>query len=335
MPRIRIDRITLDLRLQHRLDSKDEPGCANRERVQEYAAKIEAGTFHRQPVKLIQEGRTLWLWSGFHTLAAHVALGKSHIEAEVEEGTFTDARALSWSVKTGNTEHGAPYQSGDKKALLLDLLSDPEWAAKPLREVAIHTGITERWCGEVRRQLPERGISGSVPEITPETEPAPRRGPGRPPGPAPRRQQPPQQQESPEPEPAAPAPRAQGNGRQPAPAPQAPEEAPAADLVDGTGQAVPEGLRDIFATRSLHGIVTDLEELGQAIRATESWAVFVRRGEAHDALETLLSALEAGLPYAVCPACEGNGCERCRQAGYLPEHAYLDLRRQLELEESA
>jgi hypothetical protein len=82
-------------------------------------------------------------------------------------------------------------------------------------------------------------------------------------------------------------------------------------------------------------IVTDLEELGQAIRATESWAVFVRRGEAHDALETLLSALEAGLPYAVCPACEGNGCERCRQAGYLPEHAYLDLRRQLELEESA
>jgi hypothetical protein len=104
--------------------------------------------------------------------------------------------------------------------------------------------------------------------------------------------------------------------------------------VDKAGQPIPPEMRAVFAEPLLEGIVQGIQEMADALRATEEWAHYVHRATAMQALEAAIEAVEAGIPYGVCPACNGQRCERCRQAGYLPESQYLELKSQLELESS-
>jgi hypothetical protein len=309
--KVGVDTLTLDPRLQHRLDSRDSSDCANQERAAEYAEAIEAGTFDLQPVKVVQHGRTRWVWSGFHTLAAQVRLGRQRVQAAVTEGTFEDALLLSCSAGTGNTRHGAPYQAGDKRSLLLALYALPEWYAKSGREVAEHTGFSERHCRRVRDEAPDPANFGHEAEIqnpgaattsgddaegngSEEVTPRPRRR-GRPAGPSRRNGR---------------------GGRQPE------------SVTDELGTEVPERLRDVFASETLPGIVQSLDGLRARYQSAASWSRDVRLAWVNERIDELVEHTRNAIPHAVCPECRGSedvDCNLCSGIGYLtePEHTNL------------
>ncbi len=113
-------------------------------------------------------------------------------------------------------------------------------------------------------------------------------------------------------------------------------------LKDRVGVEVPKKLRDVFADGSLAELAGLLGEAAECVEA-EKWAKKVTKlcdhypyllaEKFHDAVLTSLEKLqlareliENGIPYAVCPKCVGEGCQRCRQAGYVPEHRYQELK---------
>jgi hypothetical protein len=315
--KVGVDTLTLDPRLQHRLDSRDSADCANPERAAEYAVAIEAGTFDLQPIRVVQQGRTRWVWSGFHTLAAQVQLGKQRVQAEVTEGTFGDALLLSCSAGTGNTRHGAPYQAGDKRALLLALYALPEWHSKSLPEVAKHTGFSQRWCQQVRSEAPDPGISSTVLENQDpgaattsddgaegngtEEEAPQRRRRGRPAGPS----------------------RGNGRGHRGRRQAAAPES-----VTDELGAEVPERLRDVFASETLPAVVESLEGLKARYQSAASWNREIRLAWVNERIDELVEHTRNAIPHAVCPECEGAedvDCNLCSGVGYLtePEHTNL------------
>jgi hypothetical protein len=309
--KVGVDTLTLDPRLQHRLDSRDSSDCANQERAAEYAEAIEAGTFDLQPVKVVQQGRTRWVWSGFHTLAAQVRLGRQRVQAEVTEGTFEDALLLSCSAETGNTKHGAPYQAADKRNVLLALYAMPEWYNKSGREVAEHTGFSESWCREVRANAPDpanfagtgenQGPDGATTSVDDaegngsEESATRRQRRGRPAGPSRR------------------------NGR----VGRRPES-----VTDELGNEVPERLRDVFASETLPGIVQSLDGLRARYQSAAAWNRDVRLAWVNERIDELVEHTRNAVPHAVCPECAGSedvDCNLCSGAGYLtePEHTNL------------
>lgn len=122
------------------------------------------------------------------------------------------------------------------------------------------------------------------------------------------------------------------------------EQPPAAGAVlDGEGNPVPERLCDIFADAFLAGAVRDLKAWHEAGTVTPILAGIRKRWrhltylpledacarlEAIDrAFELALDTLRHAAPYAPCAACAGEGCDRCRHGGYLPQWAWEDARR--------
>ena len=124
--------------------------------------------------------------------------------------------------------------------------------------------------------------------------------------------------------------------------PKKPAKATKAEVLDRTGAAVPDSVRDLFADGRLAALIDELAAAGEAIDHA-GWArratglhdhygfvlleAFI--GHARDAAESVqlaLEALKAGEPYAVCPACGGakDQCSACRGCGYWPEHKWLE-----------
>lgn len=126
------------------------------------------------------------------------------------------------------------------------------------------------------------------------------------------------------------------------------------DVLDSLGNAVPHQLRDIFSDQTLH------EHVKNARYLLEQVAIFDATGASADVaarqtalpfihgqiavqelgaidelakrLTNFIDAIEAGIPYAVCPRCFGDGvtgkkaCGDCRaKCGYLPKWRYEEL----------
>jgi hypothetical protein len=125
-----------------------------------------------------------------------------------------------------------------------------------------------------------------------------------------------------------------------------PKPAAKQELLDKAGRPVPDACRDAFADPALAELVGELEA-AEATVAAEGWAkraakladhypfLLLERFHQHayDALRSLqlaLEALRAGVPYAVCPACDGrkDGCRTCRGRGHIPEHRHQELARE-------
>jgi hypothetical protein len=328
MAKLKIDKLTADPRLQHRQDAKDFPGCANPELAAEYAEAIKAGAKF-PPVKAVhdKEARAYWLFDGFHTVAASDKAGKPQVEAEVVEGTFDDALRLSWG---SNSTHGARRNGADMANVLRSLFAaDPKMIRRPLRELTALTHISPGYISRIRTEVAEEFAAKK--EMQPEAAvpvsegengdgaqaaaPAEKRGRGRPPGPGKRRKAGKGKDKS------------QDNGHH--------GGTPADNskpLKDEEGSPVPDDLRYVFLTvgPSLTRIMDRLNECRDDLHAVEEAAPWVAHARAKEAAEAWLSAIAGGLPYAVCPACKGERCERCRQTGYAPEAHYHDLQRELE-----
>jgi hypothetical protein len=323
MAKLKIDKLTADPRLQHRQDAKDFPGCANPELAAEYAEAIKAGAKF-PPVKAVhdKEARAYWLFDGFHTVAASDKAGKPQVDAEVIEGTFEDALRLSWQ---SNSTHGARRSGADMTNVLRSLFTtNQKLIRRPLRELTALTNISPGYISRIRTEVAEEFAAKKEkePEATPPsseggngaeaTAQAEKRGRGRPPGPGKRRK--------------AGKGKSQDNGHDD-------ERADSGHIInDPEGNPVPDGLRHVFVTvgPALGRIMDRLNECRDELYAIESNTPWVAHARAKEAAEAWLSAIAGGLPYAVCPACKGARCERCRQTGYAPEAHYHDLQRELE-----
>ncbi len=112
-------------------------------------------------------------------------------------------------------------------------------------------------------------------------------------------------------------------------------------IKDALGVVIPDTLRDVFADPYLAECVNKANGWADAF-AYKSMLVTIQRrirhlpylriddlqkrcSDAEVALDSVLVTLRAGLPWCVCPACQGHGCADCRQGGYLPEWRHLEL----------
>ncbi len=115
-------------------------------------------------------------------------------------------------------------------------------------------------------------------------------------------------------------------------------------VLDGLNREVPSHLRDAFASAAVPDLIAELQrqaeeidpkailrrardliKAGYAYLRAEDCARNAR--ESKEALSSAAQALTDGLPFAVCPACDGapDGCDECRKTGCVPQWRYREL----------
>ena len=122
--------------------------------VKDYAETLKAGR-QLPPVTVIQDHVTgqLYLVDGYHRKDAAILAGLTMIDAEVTEGTFTDAVRLA--IKA-NADHGLRRTKADKKnAIKLALAHAQElFGGNPSNDMlADACAVSKRWVKKIRPKL--------------------------------------------------------------------------------------------------------------------------------------------------------------------------------------
>ncbi len=141
----------------------------NPEAIEQYADTLSNGQV--LPAIIVKEkpnGRYL-LIDGYHRLQANKSLGYKKIEAEIEEMTDFEARALPVSLNAG---HGVFLSNREKKEYILkqikkgdDLKKWVEMARVPLRTIQFWTKeLREKWDEEDRQKIVELREKGKTQE---------------------------------------------------------------------------------------------------------------------------------------------------------------------------
>ncbi|NIP22274.1 MAG: ParB N-terminal domain-containing protein [Phycisphaerae bacterium] len=120
------------------IDGKTQQRPVEDKVVARYAALMKDGSVF-PPVEIIADGKSNYLWDGYHRVAAARKLGKKYIEANIKEGTQRDAIYLSFSA---NKTNAFPRQPGTAKGIIEKILKDEEWSKISTREIANHVGVT-------------------------------------------------------------------------------------------------------------------------------------------------------------------------------------------------
>lgn len=118
--------------------------------VTEYAEAMEAGD-EFPPVKAVlsEDGEHIWLWDGFHRLAAAEKIGRERIRVDLAIGTLRAAILLSVQA---NATHGLRRSNADKRKAVVTLLQDPEWSEWSDREIARRTRTSHPFVAKIRAQ---------------------------------------------------------------------------------------------------------------------------------------------------------------------------------------
>ncbi len=125
---------------------------------------------------------------------------------------------------------------------------------------------------------------------------------------------------------------------------------PKETIRDANKKVVPDSCRDAFADTQLEEMIATLEGIKGQFKP-EPWVkkagqlcdhfgfVLIEKFSDHlhesiSRLQLAIEALSAGIPYAVCPKCEGvdskkdgKCCRGCRGFGHVPQHRYEELTR--------
>ena len=289
----------------------------NQNAVHEYAEAFRAGA-KPDPIGVVTDGETHWVWDGFHRIAAFEELGRASIDCDVTDGTRLDAIRLSLGA---NAHHGQRRTNEDKRRAVLRALSVPEWNegehAWTLQKIADECGVSAPFVKSIKDQLLTDKSSKSSPKkalgkdgkkrptkyntkpkdskttrvshldqdgtATQDVEAAPQDGEGE----------------------ATP-------GRQ------------EADPVrhDSVGNVLPGSLYVTFDAVSTY---KDLDSrLDGVIRLVTSLAEQVGgewlKSPSKSILQRLREArqdIKYAMPYALCPSCNGKGCNHCVNRGYV------------------
>lgn len=118
--------------------------------VLRYRALMEDGV-EFPAVNIIFDGKSYWLYEGFHRYHANRKLDRKYIEADISEGTRRDAIAFSFKA---NHDSGFPRQPGVIKAMLIGkIFPDEEWGAMTDEALAAWIGgVTRRHVTKCRNE---------------------------------------------------------------------------------------------------------------------------------------------------------------------------------------
>jgi protein gp37 len=143
MPRLSLSLIVRDPEIQPR-------EAMDHETVTQYAEDMVAG-IEFPPVVVYFDGERNWLSRGFHRCEAAEAADLEEIEAEVREGTRSDAL---WDAVGSNKEHdtgGKRRSNADKRrAVEMAIRARPDLSD---RELARHVGVGNQMVGHVRSSI--------------------------------------------------------------------------------------------------------------------------------------------------------------------------------------
>lgn len=285
--------------------------------VADYAAAYKART-PMPPPTVYYDGKDYWLADGFHRYRAAERAGLLTLRCDVKHGTKKEA---AWHSVGANRTHGLRRTNEDKQnAVKMALQLHPE---RSNRAIAEHVGVEHHLVASVRGQLGDSPSStriGLDGKSRPATRAAPSgatasdfRGSEIPPPPPP------------EPE--------EGD----APAGEAPDgppppEPPAAELGDSApaderGTEIPEVRRALWARRDeAQEMLTALSRIRGALKRAqdEDDELFrpVNFSSAIASVGQARAAVEVALRKYVCPMCQGEGCQLCKDTGLIGQFSW-------------
>jgi len=128
------------------------------ETVADYRAAMleqieEKGAHSFPPLVVFQEGKTLWLSSGFHRFeAAKRTSGKvSSFPCEIRKGTKRNAQLFALGA---NADHGLHRTSADKRKAVALMLQDDEWKDWSSRQIAKQCNVSPSLVDNIRNESP-------------------------------------------------------------------------------------------------------------------------------------------------------------------------------------
>lgn len=106
--------------------------------VTRYAAMMKDGSVF-PPIEIITDGKSNFLWDGFHRYFAVIRLGKKYIKADIVDG---DQRTAIFTSFSANRENAVPRPDGTVKSILKVMYDDEVWHKLSITEIAKHVGCT-------------------------------------------------------------------------------------------------------------------------------------------------------------------------------------------------
>lgn len=322
MPPVRVEMVPL------RLLNLD-PSCQARPTSEAEAAVEDYAELYRQGKRLnasgdvaaVFDGTSYWVYDGFQRTRAAVLAELDAIHVSVVTGTLGLAR---WLAAAANAKHGQPRSAETKRNAVRIALS--EYPQSSDVALADHCQVCRRLVADVRRTLQQEvqqvttsddAISTPTPTSTVRVGRNGRTMTVGNIGKSGNRSDSGSDSET--------------RGKPDSKPSSKPRQAPPVSTVDALGQAVPEGLQDVFVDRALPDAISavrswldalsydsHLRRLASRLAALpylKLSAVADHLRLAHESLELAVCLLEAARPHAVCPTCAGSGCPDCLPDG--------------------
>lgn len=289
--RIRLDGGT---QLQHR--------GHDAEHIDSLIAAIENGD-ELPPIVVFHDGTDYWIADGFHRWQAHQKAAVEKIRCDIREGTLRDAQLYAWTG--ANRDHGRKLTIAERRERIENMLGDDEWCKLSNREIAKKCGSSRTFVGSIRAKL---GVyPDTITQARTDTDghvqvyKTPRRTK-------------PQKQPQTIPPPPPPAPM--------------PEQ-------DGHGRVIPKAIRSAFLSESLPSVAGEIDTAKRNLQAIarmieaidQKDGVHVPMAEAGkmaisirgmaETLGSIGNDIGDAKPYAICPLCDGIGCDTCNKSGFL------------------
>ena len=302
-----IDLLRLDGDTQARIKISEET-------VETYAELIDASgsVWPFGPLDVFHDGSDYFVADGFHRTLAAQRLNRASVPCLVHKGTAKDARIFGM---TANDKHGLRMSQADKRACVEWLLDHGPKMTQV--EVSEKAGVDVRTVKRVvaeRKGPSEKGTLSPLVAKTKDKQPEPSY-----------RDEPRAEttealdDESSDPE----IPDDSVNEPVPDDTPNVPPASAASIMLDALGKQIPKNLRAASELAiQLNATGREIDKYRQLAKTFEEqpggeWIVVQ---DIDAAVRTLKGHFQGAQFHAVCPRCDGKGCKRCENTGWLPEH---------------
>ena len=121
----------------------------NKEKLAEYGRVLLSG-LDLEPLSVIFDGSVYWLADGFHRHEVYRKANRTHIPAEIRQGTRRDAILLGLER---NIRHGLPLTRDERKGAARKMLLDPEWSKWSINHIAKLCGVAHKTVTNLRLSL--------------------------------------------------------------------------------------------------------------------------------------------------------------------------------------
>lgn len=129
---LNLDQITIARECQHR--------ALNPDHVEQMMIALKSGRQFPKG-KVVSDGKTYWMFDGFHQLEARRQNKLKSMEVEIFPGDFREAQWRSFRANVENVS--LPRTKQELKEIARAIYADPEWKGMSRNAIAIHAGIAE------------------------------------------------------------------------------------------------------------------------------------------------------------------------------------------------